>query len=143
MTPPPDPVPARPIFGGGEKLRQDSERPGGGGPKWPPGTFAEARARVLPQLEVLQAEVAETSTALRGARVVFEATVLPNYLANSYFPRDLFREVDIVPVGTRAATGPYETKKQAPEERPTKSYLLAADENAIGKLMSLYQSETA
>jgi len=65
---------------------------------------------------------------------------LPNYLANSYFPAELFREADLVPVGTRAATGSYETKTKVEENRPTKSYLLAGDERSIGKIAQLLEA---
>jgi hypothetical protein len=69
--------------------------------------------------------------------VIFEATVLPNYLANSYFPTDLLREADIAAVGTRRATGLYQTAKRPPEERSTKTYLLAGDERALNSVADL------
>lgn len=135
--------PDRPLLGGGEALRQDSERPSGGGPKWHPRSFAEARQVLGPQVQALQAAVSATPAALRGARVIFEATVLPNYLANSYFPAELFREAELVPVGTRASTGPYETKTKIEENHPTKSYLLAGDERSIARMASLLESDVA
>lgn len=133
--------PARPILARGEALRQDAERASGGGPKYHPRSFEEARERLRPQVEALRQAVAETPAALRGARVIFEATVLPNYLANSYFPADLFREADLVPVGTRAATGPYQTRTRVEEDQPTKSYLLAGDERSIARVSELLAGE--
>lgn len=92
---------------------------------------------------MLRQAVAETPAALRGARLVFEATVLPNYLANSYFPAELFREADLVAVGTRAAKGPYETKTKTEEDRPTKTYLLAGDERSIIRIADLLEDDAA
>jgi hypothetical protein len=132
--------PERPLLTGGEALRQDAERTTGGGPKFHPRSFGQAQAELTPQIEVLRQAIEETPGALRGARVVFEATVLPNYLANSYFPAELFREADLVPVGTRAATAAYETKTKVQEGRPTKSYLLAGDERSIGKIAQLLEA---
>src|SRR5580692_3544722 len=129
--------PDRPILAGGEALRQNAERASGGGPKYHPRSFEEARARLRPQIDALQEAVARTPATLRGARVIFQATVLPNYLANSYFPVDLFREADLVPVGTRAAAGPYQTRARVQEDQPTKSYLLAGDERSIARVSEL------
>lgn len=132
--------PDRPILTGGEALRQDAERTSGGGPKYHPRSFGQAQVQLTPQVEILREAIENTPGALRGARVVFEATVLPNYLANSYFPAELFSEADLVPVGTRAATGSYETKTKVEENRPTKSYLLAGDERSIGKIAQLLEA---
>lgn len=134
----------RPLLAGGERLRHDVDRPSGGGPKYHPRDVDEARAYLAPQLDALQQSVAATPAGLRGERVVFEARVLPNYLANSYFPADLFRIADLIPVGTRGGVGPYETKaKSEPEERATKTYLLAGDEQSLGKIAALVRSEAA
>src|SRR4051794_18810732 len=135
--------PNRPLLAGGEALRQDAERPSGGGPKWHPRTFEQARQQLVPQVEALQREVSEMPAPLRGARVVFEATVLPNYLANSYFPSELFREADLVPVGTRGSAAPYKTKTKVEEDRPTKSYLLAGDERSLARVADLLSAERA
>jgi hypothetical protein len=135
--------PDRPLLAGGEALRQDAERVSGGGPKFHPRDIDQARTYLVPQIRALQEAVANTPAALRGARVVFEATVLPNYLANSYFPTELFREADLVPVGTRAATGPYETKTKTEQDHPTKSYLVAGDERSIARVAGLLDAQTA
>lgn len=135
--------PERPLLAGGEALRRDAERTSGGGPKFHPRSFGEAQAQLAPQIDILRQAIEDTPGALRGARVVFEATVLPNYLANSYFPADLFREADLVPVGTRAATAPYQTQTKIEEDRPTKSYLLAGDERSIGKMAKLLAQPAA
>lgn len=133
--------PERPLLAGGEALRQDAERTSGGGPKFHPRSFEQAREALTPQVHSLQRAVAATPAALRGARMVFEATVLPNYLANSYFPTELFREADLIPVGTRAVTGTYQTKTKTEPAQQTKSYLLAGDERSIGRIAELLASE--
>src|SRR5215212_3136730 len=126
----------RPLFAGGEQLREKVEPGSGGGPKWHPRTMDEAVELLSPQLEQLREKVTTTPASLRGARVVFEAKVSPNYLANSYFPSTLFREADLVPVGTRGSIGEYKTPKKT-EECETKTYLLAAGERALGKVSAL------
>ncbi|MBS1871558.1 MAG: S8 family peptidase [Actinobacteria bacterium] len=126
--------PQRPLLANGEALRLDAERTSGGGPKWHPRDFEEARRHLLPQVQGLQKAVADTPAELRGTRVVFEATVLPNYLANSYFPAELFREADLIPVGTRATEGLYATKTKKAESKPTKTFLLAGDERSLGRI---------
>jgi hypothetical protein len=140
-SPPPDPPQRRrPLLAGGERLTEKIERGGGGGPKTHPRSIEEAVELLAPQLEQLQEGAATTPTTLRGARVVFEATVSPNYLANSYFPKDLFAEADLIPVGTRGAMGEYRTPKKV-EQRETKTYLLAGDEHSIAKVNGLLHGE--
>jgi hypothetical protein len=134
-------LPQRPLLTGGEQLRENVERTLGGGPKYHPRTFEEAQQILLPQVRNLQQEVAETPSELRGARVILEASVLPNYLANSYFPAELFRQADLVPVGTRSTTAPYETARHAPEQRATKAYLLAGDERSVNRVAGLLRGE--
>jgi len=134
-------APERPLLAGGEQLRGEVERTLGGGPKYHPRSFAQAQQILLPQVTRLQQDVARTPSKLRGERVILEASVLPNYLANSYFPAELFRQADLVPVGTRAATAPYETAKHPPEERPTKAYLLAGDERSLSMIAGLLRGE--
>lgn len=143
MTPSPlDPREARrPLLGGGERLQQPVDPGGGGGPKFHPRTLEQAREVLTPQLTHLREVVAQTDPQLRGERVVFEATVLPNYLANSYFPGELFRAADLVPVGTRGALGTRQTRTKVEENQPTKTYLLAGDERSLTKLASLLAAD--
>jgi hypothetical protein len=130
----------RPLFAGGERLRQKVEPGSGGGPKWHPRTMEQAVELLSPQVARLQEAAASTPSGLRGSRVVFEAKVSPNYLANSYFPTTLFREADLVPVGTRGGMGEYVTPKKR-EQSETKTYLLAADERALGKVSALLHGQ--
>jgi Subtilase family len=134
--------PRRPLFAGGERLREKVEPGSGGGPKWHPRTMDQAVALLTPQVSALQDAVASTPAGLRGSRVVFEAKVSPNYLANSYFPTTLFREADLVPVGTRGSIGEYRTPKKT-EQAETKTYLLSADERALTKVSRLLSGELA
>src|SRR4051794_1610510 len=100
----------RPMLAGGERLIRSIERgPSGGGEKYHPRTLDEAKALLLPQVDLLTSAVAALEPELRGDRVVFQATVLPNYLAASYFPTDLLRSLDLVPIGARRATAMYRT----------------------------------
>ncbi len=131
----------RPLLAGGEHLASQVDRPGRRPGKTHPRTLEEAIALLSPQLEELQEGVASTPPSMRGARVVFEAEVLPNYVSNSDFPKELFTEADLVPVGTRVTKGVYRTPKSPPEERESKNYLLAADERSLAKLGDVMRRE--
>jgi hypothetical protein len=119
---------------GGEHLAERIQLgPGGGAPE-PPQTFGEARARLAPQVEQAQSVLGSLPDALRARRLLFEATVLPNYLANSHYPEALFDEIGVVPVGTRAARGVYETPSRVEEDAPAKTYVLSADDSSLPRL---------
>ena len=130
----------RPLLGGGERLQQPVSPASGGGPKYHPQTLQAARQLLAPQVAALQQDAAATPAALRGERIVFEAKILPNYLANSYFPDHLFRAADLVPVGARGGIGTYRTRSKPPEERATKIYLLAGDERSLVKMATIVDS---
>ncbi|HYO54363.1 S8 family peptidase [Archangium sp.] len=68
---------------------------------------------------------------LRARHVVFEATLLPNYLAASHFPTALLDSHGLYPVGTRQAIGTLKTKKRAPKDAPTKTLLLAGEPERV------------
>lgn len=137
----PDGQPRRPLLAGGEHLSSEVERGGGGGEKSHPRSLEQALAILSPQFDAVQQGVAAIPTSMRGARVVFEAKVLPNYVSNSDFPRELFAEADLFPVGTKVATGTYRTPKTDPEERETKNYLLAGDERSFTRLGNFISGE--
>ncbi len=67
-------------------------------------------------------------------QVVFQATLLPNYWASSYFPRELLDEAGLHLVGSRVAVAPYETEMRQAEDRPAKSLLVAGNDAAINNL---------
>jgi hypothetical protein len=128
----------RPILASGERLAKTVEPPtGGGGPKFHPREIEDARQILMPQVEALQSTVSQIQDRFRGPRIFFQATLLPNYLAASYFPGALLGELDLVPVGSRRARGTLTMRKQEREEAETKSLILAGTEDAISRLSHL------
>lgn len=127
----------------GERLRRNVDRSsGGGGDKFHPFSAAEAREWVEPQVTALRSAVVDLPDARRGPRVLFQATLFPNYLAASYFPSQLLAELDLVAVGSRAATAPYVT---AASERPdslTKSLVLAGTDESFDAFVALAAGES-
>jgi hypothetical protein len=95
----------------GERLAKDIVVNGGGQPKEPPYTFAEARDRLKPML----ADVAHQLDGLPAAAcpddsAVASVTLNPEYIAKSYFPSDLLRSIGLTSVGSRP-------KRVKPEKR--------------------------
>jgi len=90
------------LLGYGERLTKTVNPPGGGGPKVPPYTFDQAKARLLPMAE-------QTSCALDtlpplacpSDMAVAKLTLHPQYIAKSYFPSGLIREAGFNPLGSR------------------------------------------
>lgn len=143
MSNPEYPSPERPLLSGGEGLREEVDRAAGGAPKFHPQSFEEARDTLRPQIEALRDKAEETPEELRGSRIVFEATLLPNYLANSYFPTALLDQADLVPIGTRLAHAPYRTQAGEREEAPTKALILAASDSSLNRLASIFDAPSA
>lgn len=101
-----DRVMDRPLLANGERLAKAVEpASGGGGPKFHPRDVDVARQILMPQVEALYTTVTQLEDRLRGPRIYFQATLLPNYLAASYFPGAILGELDLVPVGSRRARG--------------------------------------
>lgn len=122
----------------GERLTSEVDRvSAGGGEKFHPFTVQEARAALAPQVEELGERLESLSESLRGPRVVFQTTLLPNYLAASYFPSQLFAQVDLIPIGSRTARAPYVTKTTEREDAPTKSVIVAGTADSVRRLESL------
>lgn len=129
-----DLVPAastRRLLVNGERLMEVVDRANGGGPKYDPQTFDEARIALLPQFRSLVSEVEAIPDGYRAERVVFEATLLPNYIANSYFPDRLLTQTGLTALGSRHATGVYRTRTTETRDAPTKKLLLAGNEEEI------------
>lgn len=135
--------PDRPLLSQGERLREEVDRAAGGAPKFHPQSFEEARAALRPQVEALRHAAEETPDELRGSRLVFEATLLPNYLANSYFPTALLDQADLVAIGTRLAYAPYRTQAGERERAPTKALILAASGGSLDRLVSIFDAPSA
>jgi len=122
------------LLAGGEQLGERVQLPGGGGQGEPPQTFGEARARLSPMVGDARQLLSKLPTELRAQRLVFEATVLPNYLANSHYPGALFDEIGVVPVGARAARGVYVTPNTVEDDAPAKTFVVSGDDESIGRL---------
>ncbi|ETD85433.1 S8 family peptidase [Rhodobacter capsulatus] len=99
------------LLGRGERLTEDVTVRSGGGAKQAPYTFFEARSRLTPMLGLAVKEVdALPADACPRDEAVLSLTLNPEYIAKSYFPADLLREVGIEVVGSRP-------KKVKPEKR--------------------------
>ena len=99
------------LLGRGERLTEDVTVRSGGGPKEAPYTFSEARTRLMPMLGRAVEEMdALPDDACPRDRAVLALTLNPEYIAKSYFPNDLLREVGIEIVGSRP-------QKVKPEKR--------------------------
>jgi hypothetical protein len=136
----------RPLLQGGERLRQRAERPrGGGGDKFLPFTPAEAAARLSGQAAAVRSAAAALPNRLRTRDVIVEATLMTNFLANSYFPSNLLNYIEATSVGTRYAEAPARTRRdpKGTTQAPTKSLFVAADDAALGRLEALLANPTA
>ncbi len=128
---------SRPILAGGEKLGRQVDRPGtGGAGKYHPVAFRDAVTRLAPQVIEVERLSAALPTQLRGKRVIFEATLLPNYLAPSYFPAPVLEATGLRSVGSRRTTETYQTKRKK-ETRTTKALLLSGTEGEVDELRRL------
>ena len=128
-----------PLLTKGESLRiEGAERPpSGGGEKFAPQSLDEALEKLTPQVEQVLDQIKQLPDNYRAPNHLYiEARVLPNYLAVSYFPSDLFSEIGAVPVGSRSDTGTYRTRKKLKEE-PTRRIVLAIPDEGINQLHHL------
>lgn len=129
----------RPLLVNGEGLRQSADPPGrGGGPKFKPYTVEESRARLLPAVRALQADLAAVPPGLRGTELVVTARLLPQFLAATSFPAALFAAAGLVPIGatpTRATTR--NKNGEIIEDEPTKAVYLAVrdDLTALSRVL--------
>lgn len=131
---------ARPLLTDAERYTVRLEpQSRGGGAKFHPRTLPEARAHLLPQARMLATRVAGLSEDLRGPRVIFFATLLPNYLANTYYPRQLLAHLDLVPLGSIRTKGVLQTATRIQEDVPTKTLILAGDDASIAALTTLLE----
>ena len=92
------------LIGQGEKLSEEIARPPRGmGDKAHPYSFAEARRRLAPQWKETAAAIeALPDLALPSGQAVLEVTLHPSYLAKSYYPANLIRELGLLHLGSRA-----------------------------------------
>ncbi len=129
----------RPLLRNGEKLANKPKRAGGGGKKFHPRTFDQAKKLLAPMTNALRSDAEKMPAGLRGERIVFEAELLPNYLAASYSPKHLRAAANLVPVGSKAARGVRRTRKGDKPDEPTKSVLFAGTVDSVQRLDDLLQ----
>ena len=93
------------LIGQGEKLSEEIARPPRGmGDKAHPYSFFEARRRLAPQWTKTATEIkALPELALPLGQAALEITLHPSYLAKSYYPANLIRELGLWHLGSRAA----------------------------------------
>lgn len=99
------------LLGRGERLTSDVTIKSGGGPKAAPYTFEEARRRLVPMLDQTVVDLDRLpADAYPNDQAIVSLTLNPEYIAKSYFPTDLMRDVGIEVVGSRP-------RKVKPEKR--------------------------
>lgn len=110
------------LIGKGEVLVTDTIGAGGGGEKHPVYTFAEARSRLTPMIrETGQHIDALPAEACPDDQAVAAITVNPEYIAKSYFPKELLRAAGLTTVGSRPqkVTPAKRSRGREPEEALT------------------------
>jgi hypothetical protein len=125
------------IFTNGELLSQQVDRASGGGDKHHPQTFEQARVLLTPQVDALKAAFGTIPERLRSRKLVIEAEVWANYLANSYFPSRLTNHLELTPLGSRIVQGTRDLPSSGKTEAVTKAFLMAVDEEHVGELLDL------
>lgn len=92
------------LIGQGEKLSEEISRPPRGmGDKAHPYSFVEARRRLAPQWKATAKEIESLpDLACPGGEATLEVTLHPSYLAKSYYPSELIRELGLQHLGNRA-----------------------------------------
>ncbi|OMF31944.1 S8 family peptidase [Paenibacillus peoriae] len=90
-----------PILGHGEKLIEPVKPAFGGGEVVFPRTYAEARDRVKRQVSDLRNTIHEIPAEKRLKEVVVTVRLNHKFLAKSYIPNTLFRDINVENVGSR------------------------------------------
>jgi hypothetical protein len=120
-----EPDKRRPLLARGEKLSELAARQQLGGDKFHPVSLQRAWEKLTPKAELVLAELGRMPASSRGQHVVFETTLLPNYLASSYFPEEVISRSGLYVVGSRLARETHVTKNKVRGDQPTKTLLLA------------------
>ena len=90
------------LLGRGERLTTDIIVKRGGSPKQAPYTFNEARSRLAPMVAETASKIDELpSDACPDNQAVISLTLNPEYIAKSYFPSELLRDIGMDVVGSR------------------------------------------
>ena len=133
----------RPPLKNGEAYAHDIDFGPGSGPSEPWWSFHSVADRVLPQIEEARRAAAQFTPEQVGSsgRFILEAETMPNFLAATHYPEDVFRATGLIPVGSRAATGTrLQQKAEDQEDQPAKTFLLSANEGSLAELEGLYRS---
>jgi Subtilase family len=123
--------PRRPMFAGGERLKGKAERPPMRPSAFTPYTAEEVFKNLSPQANRLRQETVSLPASMRGEHVIMEATLYPNYVANSHFLESTFKTHGLYVVGTRLAYAPYKTAKNYKDGETTKAFLVAGEPNNV------------
>lgn len=122
------------LLGRGERLTDDIFVKGGGAPKEPPYTFSEARSRLSPMVTETSSRIDELPpAACPGDEAVISLTLNPEYIAKSYFPHELMRDVGIEVIGSRPkkTTPAKRSRGREPEEAVTTELFAKGRRSAI------------
>jgi len=125
------------LLTGGENYREGNDRAPRAideSTKHHPQSVREACRVLSPQADSLLATARTIEPSLRGNRVVFEATMLPNYLAGMYHPTDLINDLDIRSLGSRTSRRDLVTSKRTTPDVLTKTLILAASPVSLESL---------
>jgi len=130
------------LLGKGERLTEDVVVRGGGGPKSHAYTFEEAQARLTPMLSQTVKEITDLpDEACPENKAIASLTINPEYLAKSYFPTALLREIGVEPVGSRQkkVTPEKRSRDRAPEEKVTTELFVLGDRSAFGRWYEAFE----
>ncbi|MEW2498125.1 S8 family peptidase [Streptomyces nodosus] len=130
------------ILVGGEQMSEMVDRVSGGGDKFYPFSMAETRRILGPQAKSLRDLAVRIDPAMRSEHVVFEATLLPNFLANSYFPDRLVKLLGLTALGSRPATADLTLRTGTTPDVPTKSLIVAGDNASLNRLAAILSGGT-
>ncbi len=122
------------LLGHGERLVEPVTIQSGGGPRKLPYSFAQARERLAPQVDAASHSLdALPDSACPNDEVVGIITLHPQWLAKSYHPTALLREVGLETVGSRPRMVKPEkwTKKGEVEEAPSTELFVAGPRDAF------------
>ncbi len=128
------------LIGHGERLTEEITKPTGGGPKYFPYSLGEARQRIAPLLTQVINELDELpAKACPHDEAVAMLTLHPSFLAKSYYPEVLLRELGLHAVGSRGclikpAKG---TAKRQPKEIVTSCVYVAGERSAFRRWAEL------
>ncbi|AXK81541.1 peptidase S8 and S53, subtilisin, kexin, sedolisin [Pseudolabrys taiwanensis] len=122
------------LLGKGERLVEDVAGIRGGGPKYHPYTFSQAKTRLAPMLSRVVRGIDQLpDEACPNDQAVATVTLNPEYIAKSYFPDHLLRAVGLEPVGSRPRriTPEKRSKDREPEETITTELFVMGSRSAF------------